>query len=189
MQNKYLHIILSVAAILCFIPGILQPILTLSMTAQIDTQVLDTNVKIMDDSHSIMSTLKDLWSHNALFATILIFVFSIINPIVKTVLFLTCLFINDQKLHDRYLAFLGFISKWSFADVLTVAVLIAYLTAARNPESITESLSIMGIAIPIKVTLPMVADFGPGFYWFAAFCLISNIGISVYMLGEKLKKV
>ena len=187
MQDKTLHTIIAIIAICCFIPGILQPMLHLDMTANIETQIIDKNLKIMDATHSIMSTLKELWQHNAIFAAILIFLFSIVNPIVKSVLFLTCLFTNDKKLHDRYLAFLGFVSKWSFADVLTVAILIAYLTAARNPEAIKEVISVMGLKFPIEITLPLVASFGVGFYWFTAFCLLSNASISVYMLGHKLK--
>jgi uncharacterized paraquat-inducible protein A len=58
-----------------------------------------------------------------------------------------------------------FIAKWSMADVFVVAVLIAYLAAEATQTPPGEA-----SAVPL---MAFDATFGPGFYWFAGYCLFS----------------
>ena len=55
------------------------------------------------------------------------------------------------------------IAKWSMADVFVVALFVAYLAA-------TASQSTPGAGPPL---VAFTAQFGAGFYWFAAYCVFS----------------
>ena len=57
------------------------------------------------------------------------------------------------------------IAKWSMADVFVVALFIAYLAAKASTTAPGSA------AAPPLVAF--TAHFGPGFYWFAAYCLFS----------------
>jgi hypothetical protein len=57
------------------------------------------------------------------------------------------------------------IAKWSMADVFAVALFIAYLAAQASQIPPGAGF------VPQLVTF--AATFGPGFYWFAAYCLVS----------------
>ena len=174
-------------SLICFIPGIFLPMLSLNLQANIEAQFLRKSLELLNAEHSILSTLKQLWSHGGYAAAFLIFLLSIVNPIIKSILFMFCLLKTNlnETIRNKLINILAFISKWSFADVLTIAILIAFLTAARDPEKINEVVKFMGMQIPIGVTLPLKANFGMGFYFFTAFCLFSNLSISVYMFQLK----
>jgi uncharacterized paraquat-inducible protein A len=64
------------------------------------------------------------------------------------------------------LAFVETIAKWSMADVFVVALFIAYLAAQASATPTTGP----NAAPPL---IAFTARFGPGFYWFAAYCLFS----------------
>ncbi len=64
----------------------------------------------------------------------------------------------------RTLHFVELIAKWSMADVFAVALFIAYLAARASQAPRTGRR-------PSLVTF--TATFGLGFFWFAAYCLVS----------------
>jgi uncharacterized paraquat-inducible protein A len=72
----------------------------------------------------------------------------------------------DARRRGRTLAFVETIAKWSMADVFVVALFIAYLAsqASATPTSGPNAAPAM---------IAFTAHFGPGFYWFAAYCLFS----------------
>ena len=86
-------------------------------------------------------------------------------PLTKAALVLWAVWHRDPILRRRTLHFVETIAKWSMADVFAVALFIAYL-AARASQSQPGP----GVA-PSIVTF--TATFGPGFYWFAAYCIFS----------------
>ena len=85
------------------------------------------------------------------------------DPVAKTALVGWAVFGVDGEKRRRTLATVETIAKWSMADVFAVALFILYL-AARASQSAPA-------AGPPLVAF--VAEFGPGFYWFAAYCLFS----------------
>ena len=60
---------------------------------------------------------------------------------------------------ERMLGFINFIGKWSMADVYAVSIYTAYLSAKNS----------VGIGQPIHFE----TEYGPGFYWFSAYCIVS----------------
>jgi uncharacterized paraquat-inducible protein A len=92
--------------------------------------------------------------------------FSVIVPLGKGALVAWAMFMTSIPARRRTLAFVEGIAKWSMADVFVVALFIAYLAAqaSATPNEGPE-------ASPQLIAF--TADFGPGFYWFAAYCLFS----------------
>ena len=63
----------------------------------------------------------------------------------------------------RTLTTVEIIAKWSMADVFAVALFITYLAAQATQSAPGTS----------SAVLAFDASFGPGFYWFAAYCVVS----------------
>ena len=93
----------------------------------------------------------------------LILLFSVVVPFVKTALVGWAMFAADEARRRRTLTFVEAIAKWSMADVFVVALFITYLAAQA-----TQSTPAAGPPL-----VAFNAEFGAGFYWFAAYCLFS----------------
>jgi uncharacterized paraquat-inducible protein A len=95
----------------------------------------------------------------------LILLFSVIVPLGKAALVAWAMFVKDAARRAQTLHFVELIAKWSMADVFVVALFIAYLAAKASTTVPGPSAS------PALVVF--TAHFGPGFYWFTAYCLFS----------------
>ncbi len=182
---NYFYLFLVLLALVFFYFGITMPMLNLEMDAIIEASIISKNISLLKQEHSIIGTMSELWSMNARFAAGLIFLFSLITPTLKLGLFSFCLLQKNKVVNDQLLKLVGFISKWSFADVLVVATMIAYLSAARNPETINEIVQVMGFKFPIQIQTPLTASFGLGFYMFVAFCFTSHLCTTFYIWNYK----
>ena len=96
----------------------------------------------------------------------LILLFSVIVPLLKAALVAWAVFMAGDRLRRRTLGFVETIAKWSMADVFVVALFIAFL-AARASVTPTQGPNAVAALIAFS------AHFGPGFYWFAAYCVFS----------------
>ena len=120
-------------------------------------QVIGTTT-VYEQKQTIAVTVRYLFENKSYLAGTLIFLFSVCIPIGKAVLFFVALF-APQRIAGGILLFINAIGKWSMADVFLVAIYTAYL-AARSSEGV-------GQAIHFET------EYGPGFYWFAAYCVFS----------------
>jgi len=98
-------------------------------------------------------------------AATLILLFSVVVPFAKGAIVFVALFIGDD-LRRRMLQFVESIAKWSKADVFVVALFIAYVAAQASQAWASDP----NAPPPL---LAFTATFGPGFYWFASYCLFS----------------
>jgi hypothetical protein len=114
---------------------------------------------------SILGAVQHLYRVGSPTAATLILLFSVIVPLAKTALVVWAVFLDDLARRMRTLFFVEVIAKWSMADVFAVALIIAYLAAQASPASPSAD-----GAAPV---VSFVATFGPGFFWFAAYCLSS----------------
>ena len=80
-------------------------------------------------------------------------------PFLKAVVLLIILTLKNQAARYRLYLMVRSLSKWAMADVFAVGVFIAMLAAQG-----TDNLD----GIP-----------GPGFYFFAAYCLVSNLAFQL----------
>lgn len=130
-------------------PGLTRDLVTLSASLTF----MGKSIELFEDTRSILRTIEGLHESGNDFVAGLILLFSVIVPVVKGLLLLVSLGIRRQALRYRLFTFVRSISKWSMADVFVVGVYVAYLSA--------------------KATDNLDATIGVGFYWFAAYCLVS----------------
>jgi hypothetical protein len=85
--------------------------------------------------------------------------------------------LRDARVRDRTLTFVEAIARWSMADVFVVALFIAFLAAQASQSANPQ-------AEPPLIAF--TAHFGTGFYWFAAYCVVSLASqqVTVRMLRE-----
>jgi uncharacterized paraquat-inducible protein A len=142
---------LTVASIVLLLPGLFKPALT--MTASITA--LGSTREIFRQTQSIVDAVRSLHDAGNNFVAGLILLFSIVVPFAKAVMLTVILAVKAPVARYRLYLFVRGISKWSMADVFAVGVFIAYLEATA-----TDNLD----AVP-----------GAGFYFFAGYCLTSNL--------------
>ena len=123
-------------------------------------------VQVYEQTRSIVGAVRRLYEVGSPIPATLILLFSGIVPLGQAALVSGALFMASTRWRHRTLRFVEAIAKWSMADVFVVAILIAYLAIQASTTPTTGPGS--GPAL-----LAFDAQFGPGFYWFAAYCLFS----------------
>lgn len=146
---------LTLISLACLYPGLTQPVLTI--TASIE--ILGNTREIFRETQSITESVRSLFESGNGVVALLILLFSILVPLVKAVLVGVILFQRQSAGRVRLYEFVRSISKWSMADVFVVGVFIAFL-AARALDALD-------------------ATAGSGLYYFAAYCLLSNLAFQV----------
>jgi uncharacterized paraquat-inducible protein A len=96
----------------------------------------------------------------------LILLFSVLVPVAKSAAVGSAMLMSDPARRRGTLGFVEVIAKWSMADVFVVALFITYLAAQASQVAPGDP-----TAGPPLVAF--TADFGAGFYWFAAYCVFS----------------
>lgn len=107
---------------------------------------------------TILVTIRYLFENGGYMVATLLFLFSVCIPIGKVIVFLWAIHAR-RIVRERLLSFINVIGKWSMADVFVVAIYAAYLGAKSS----------IGVGQPIHFE----TSYGPGFYWFTAYCLVS----------------
>lgn len=113
---------------------------------------------VYEQKQTILVTIRYLFEHGGYWAATLLFLFSVCVPFGKVALFFYALHARAER-RERALGFINVIGKWSMADVFVVAIYTAYLGAKNS----------VGVGQPIHFE----TQYGPGFYWFSAYCLVS----------------
>lgn len=150
-------VILVLVSLVLVVPGVIQPIITLSADMM--------GRQVFAQTRSILQTVKDLHSSGNYTVAGMILFFSVMVPFVKAVLLGVVGLLNPTRpARYRIFAFVRGISKWAMADVFVVGVYIAYLSA--------------------KATDALDAQLHEGFYYFAAYCLISLLSVQVMQVDR-----
>jgi paraquat-inducible protein A len=123
-------------------------------------------VEVYTQTRSIVGAVRRLYEVGSPIPATLILLFSVIVPFGKAALVVGAMFMAKPQSRQRTLWFVETIAKWSMADVFVVAILIAYLAAQASTAPTTGPEAAPAL-------LAFTATFGPGFYWFAAYCLFS----------------
>jgi uncharacterized paraquat-inducible protein A len=136
--------------------------LTPQLTASLQKSVQD--VEVYEQTRSILGSVRRLYEVGSPVPATLILLFSVVVPFGKAALVTWAVYMRDTARRHRTVKLVEAIAKWSMADVFAVALLIVFLAAQASqttPGSSTPAL------------IAFTAHFGPGFYWFAAYCLFS----------------
>ncbi|KRT54999.1 Paraquat-inducible protein A [endosymbiont of Ridgeia piscesae] len=140
-------------ALISLLVGLTTPIL--SVEASKELPLLGETV-FQFKSKGILSTIGALWQNGNLWLTLLLFLFSVVLPLLKTLLVTITLWNSEHHLIRRGLHFSHQIGKWSMADVFVVAILVAYF--ANSGQDLTE------------------AEVQVGLVYFAAYVVLSLLG-------------
>jgi hypothetical protein len=149
------------------------------IVAALQTHVAE--VEVYEQTRSIVGSVQRLYEVGSPVPATLILLFSVIVPLGKAALVAWAVFMPNRLWRARTLRFVETIAKWSMADVFVVALFIAYLAAQASAAPSTGP-----DASPALIAFS--AAFGPGFYWFAAYCLFSlasqQITVRLATLGD-----
>jgi paraquat-inducible protein A len=134
------------------------------ISAQVSAQLRSgPEIEVYNQTRSIIGSVRQLYDVGSYTAATLILLFSVIVPVTKMLLVAWAVSISGP-MRRRTLKLVETIAKWSMADVFAVALFITYL-AAQATQTPPGGISSTIIAFD--------ASFGPGFYWFAAYCVVS----------------
>jgi hypothetical protein len=135
--------------------------LTPSLTAALTNNVED--VEVFQQTRSIVGSVRRLYEVGSPAPATLILLFSVIVPLAKTALVGWAIFAAAGDQRRRILSAVETIAKWSMADVFVVALFVTYLAAMASQSAPAAGPPLVAFT----------AEFGPGFYWFALYCVFS----------------
>ena len=176
MPIKHVGFGLSIAAIACFIPGIILPMFLLNTDMVIALSGAGFETEIVNKELSIITTVSELWQDQRYLVSFLIFAFSVIIPAVKTSLVTSAYFIKDLATQQKITSAMTVIGKWSMADVFVVAVFLAILSTNHAQNVQSHELNFLGMKIGFNVSTQTLSNIGNGFYFFVSYCILSLLG-------------
>lgn len=159
-------LVLIIASLICLYPGLNYPMLNIYVGTKLP---LLGELQLYNETQSVMGSIRSLFASGNMLVAWLILLFSVIVPILKATILLLVLFLSQQKWSAYAYHFVAVIGKWSMADVFVVATFMAYLAGQAN-DNITATLY-------------------EGFYYFAAYCIISILGIQLISLKNIESKI
>jgi paraquat-inducible protein A len=147
--RNWIAVGLTLVSLLVIIPGLRSDALTITATIPLLKKPL------YEETQSILRAIQRLYDSKHYFVAGLILLFSVIVPFIKMALLAAILWMKNPVARYRTYLFTRSISKWAMADVFAVGIFIAFMA---------------GNAID-----NLDAKIHPGFYYFIAYCLISNL--------------
>jgi uncharacterized paraquat-inducible protein A len=175
-MKKKLGLLLNIIAIALFIPGISQPMLSLSMEVIANAGASSLSSQLLNKELSLLATINELYTDDRLLVASLILVFSIVIPLIKTSLITLAFYLKNSLRAQQLVSFVNMIGKWSMADVFVVAVFLAVFSTNHAETMNQHQLSLFGFKLDIMMSSATVSNIGVGFYYFTAYCIVSLIG-------------
>ena len=137
------------ASLVSWLVGILAPMLTIEVFK--DLPLVGYTI-FKYESKSIWATIEKLWYIDKYFIAIMVGLFSVVVPVIKT------LAIYISVFYKKSLKIMDFIGKWSMADVFIVALLLANLSL--NTDEFTDAkMQIALYFFSLYVILSIIASF------------------------------
>lgn len=157
-KRNLIALALTVVSLALLWPGLVQPVLTIRATIE----MFGTERELTNETRSVVGAIRSLHGSGNDFVAGLILLFSVLVPVTKAAMLVPIFAGRGSGTSYRLYRFVQALSKWSMADVFAVGMLIALLVA--------------------KGTANLSAVAGPGFYFFAAYCLVSNAAFQTLKL-------
>lgn len=147
-------------------PGGLRGALVTNLGGQLSERLKAApEIEVYHQTRSIVGSVRHLYAVNSYVAASLILLFAVVVPFTKASLAVWAVQHRDEAIRQRTLSRVETIAKWSMADVFAIALFITYLAAQASQGSLDPA----GPAPIVRFE----AAFGPGFYWFAGYCVFS----------------
>ncbi len=158
-MNRGILLLLHIISLVLLGFGLVLDMLKIDVTANF---FIDIN--LFNEKRSVLSTLQTLWESSNYLPFLLIFLFGIIVPLVKSAIIFYI--ILAKNVAHKWLQLVSKISKWAMADVFAISIFIAFLgaRAMRNTTAFLE----------------------PGFYYFTAYVLLSLVLVGLLKISSKI---
>lgn len=125
LKSKISILALLLVTVMALITGWFAPIL--AIIAYQDIPVLGQTV-FQFESKSIVSALQKLYESGQTVIAMVIFLFTILMPVLKSLMMLVILFSQNLHFSNNSVHVLKAIGKWSMLDVFVIAILVTYFT-------------------------------------------------------------
>jgi hypothetical protein len=161
-------IAVSLGALIALINGLITPIMLMIVHKEVEYL---GDVILSFESKGILGSISKLYADHNLTVAIVILLFSVIIPLLKTLSMLFVSVYEYSPFASRVVRFFKHLGKWSMLDVFVVALLLVYMTS--NNQDISR------------------AEAEIGLYFFLAYVLLSMIASlsADKMLREKEERV
>ena len=147
--RNWIAVGLTIVSLVLLVPGLQSDALTITASMPLLKKPL------YEETQSIMRAARRLYESKNYFVAGLVIFFSLVVPVIKLALMAVILRMKSPESRYRLYLFTRSMSKWAMADVFAVGVFIAFL-AANALDNLDAKLH-------------------PGYYYFVAYCLISNV--------------
>jgi len=187
MIKKHIGFTLNILAIALFIPGIYFPMFSLNMDMAVNVANASLTSDLVSKQLSLIETVQELYQDDRIFVAVLIFLFSICIPFIKTTLVSFAYFKRNTDLERKIYEFVSKIGKWSMADVFVVAIFLAVLSTNHAETANDQQLVMFGFQMDLMISSQTLSAVGQGFYYFVGYCLLSLLAtqISLSSLQDK----
>ncbi len=172
-MKKHLGFTFNLLALGLFFPGIIYPMFSLntSLLAKVGQSGISSD--LVNKELSLIATIQELWQDERVLVAILILLFSVCIPVVKTCLISLAYFKKNTIMEAKVINFVAKMGKWSMADVFVVAIFLAFLSTNHAETTNNEQLTLFGFKIDLLISSETLSTLGIGFYYFAGYCLLS----------------
>ena len=147
--RNWIAVGLTLVSLAVIVPGLRSDALTITATIPL------LKKPIFEETQSILRAIRRLYDSKNYFVAGLVLLFSVIVPFIKMAILGAIVSVKNPATKYRLYLFVRSVSKWAMADVFAVGIFIAFMA---------------GNAID-----NLDAKLHPGFYYFIAYCLISNL--------------
>jgi paraquat-inducible protein A len=161
--RNWIAVGLTLVSLAVIVPGLRSDALTITATIPL------LKKPIYEETQSILRAIQRLYDSKNYFVAGLVLLFSVIVPFIKAALLAVILKVRNPVTKYRLYLLVRSMSKWAMADVFAVGIFIAFMA---------------GNAID-----NLDAKLHPGFYYFIAYCLISNLSFQFLHVPPALSDV
>ncbi|PAJ72235.1 Paraquat-inducible protein A [Pseudoalteromonas sp. NBT06-2] len=189
MIKKHIGFVLNIAAILLFIPGIILPMFTLNMDMAVNVANTSLSSDLVNKKLSLIQTIQELYQDDRIVVTVLLSLFSIGIPIIKSLSVSFAYFIRNTQLEYKIYDFVSKIGKWSMADVFVIAVFLAVLSTNHAETASNQQIVVFGFKMELLISSQTLSAVGQGFYYFVGYCLLSLLATQISLSSFNCKKL
>lgn len=189
MIKKHIGFALNILAIALFIPGIYFPMFSLNMDMAVNVANTSLTSDLVNKQLSLIETIQELYQDDRIFVALLILLFSICIPLIKTLLVSFAYFKRNTVLEAKIYEFVSKIGKWSMADVFIVAIFLAVLSTNHAETANNQELVIFGFQMELMISSQTLSAVGQGFYYFVGYCLLSLLATQISFSSLTVKAI
>jgi len=128
-------ILISLTSIAALIFGIITPILMIVIHKYVNYL---GDIILSFESKTIVGTIEHLYSSHNYPVALIILLFSIIVPFIKSLLMLIIAIFKEFHIANKLMSIFKHLGKWSMLDVFVVSLLLVYLSMGSSQNSYSE---------------------------------------------------